>query len=235
MEASATAGVETRISESGVAVVHIDRDENRFNQDMMDGLEAALDQVEAIEGPSALVITGTGKFFSNGLDLEWLGAADEESRNRTLGRVYALFARLLEFPAPTVAAINGHAFAGGGMLALACDWRVMRGDRGYFCLPEADIGLVFTPGMNALITHRLSPATARDSMLTGRRYSAPEALEAGIVDRIAPEDRVLPEAVAIAEPLVGKSHFVQQGIKRGISATAIRALKSDAEAAIAGH
>jgi enoyl-CoA hydratase/carnithine racemase len=226
-------GVSVEIAGSGVAVVRMDRGENRFNQEMVDGLEAALDAVEGAEGPRALVLTGAGKFFSNGLDLEWLGAADESDRNRTLSRVYALFARLLEFPAPTVAAMNGHAFAGGGMLALACDWRVMREDRGYFCLPEADIGLVFLPGMNELITHRLTPAVARDAMLTGRRYSATEALEAGVVDRTAPEDGVLEAAVAIAGPLAGKMAHVQQGIKQGISGAAIAALKSDAEAALA--
>lgn len=230
---STAGGVEVEVAESGVAVIRMNRDENRFNQEMVDLLGAALDQVEAIEGPRALVLTGTGKFFSNGLDLEWLGAAEDGDRNRALSGVYALFARLLEFPAPTVAAMNGHAFAGGGMLALCCDWRVMREDRGYFCLPEADIGLVFMPGMNALITHRLTPATARDAMLTGRRYSAAESLEAGIVDRTAPEDQVLAEAIAIAEPLAGKYAHVQQGIKQGISAAAISALKSDAEAALA--
>ena len=85
---------------------------------------------------------------------------------------YRLFARLLAFPAYTVAALNGHTFAAGAMLALACDDRVMRTDRGYFCLPEADIGLPFTDGMAALILARLDHVAAREAMLTGRR-SAP--------------------------------------------------------------
>lgn len=233
MSDSENGSVEVEIQDSGVAVIRMNLGENRFNPTTLDGLEAALDQAEATDGPSAVVLTGEGKFFSNGLDLEWLAAAEAGDRNRTLARVYELFARLLEFPTPTVAAVNGHAFAGGGMLALCCDWRVMREDRGYFCLPEADIGLVFTPGMNELITHRLTAATARDSMLTGRRYSGPESLADGIVDRLAGEDRVVPEAIAIAEPLAGKGRYAQQGIKRGISGPAIAAFRSDAQLALA--
>ena len=217
------------MGDSGIAVVRMGLGENRFNPDTLDGLEAALDQVEAIEGPAALVLTGEGKFFSNGLDLEWLGGADDDGRRQTLSRVYRLFARLLAFPAPTVAAINGHVFAAGAMMALACDWRVMREDRGYFCLPEADIGLVFVPGLTALITEKLSPAAARDTMLTGGRFGASQCLDLGVVDAIAPEDDVINVASILVEPLASKPKHVQQGVKQGISRNAIAALEVEAE------
>lgn len=232
MEASDTAGVTVDVGEGGIVVVRMQLGENRLNPDTLDGLEAALDQVEAIEGPAALVLTGDGKFFSNGLDLEWLGSADDDGRRQTLNRVYRLFARLLAFPAPTVAAINGHVFAAGAMMALACDWRVMREDRGYFCMPEADIGLVFVPGMNALITDKLAPTAARDTMLTGRRFGAGECLELGVVDAVASEDEVIGVASALVEPLAAKPKHVQQGIKRGISQNAIAALEAEAETAL---
>jgi enoyl-CoA hydratase/carnithine racemase len=232
VNSSESGQVAVEIGEGGVAVVRMGLGENRFNPELLDGLEAAFDRVEGTEGPSALVLTGEGKFFSNGLDLDWLAAADQADRNATLRRVYELLARLLEFPAPTVAALNGHAFAGGGMLALACDRRVMREDRGYFCLPEADIGLVFVRGMSLLITHRLRPETAREAMLTGRRYDAAASLEAGIVDRVAAEEMVVGEAVAMVEPLAAKPGAVQQGIKQGISLEAIAALRADAATAL---
>ncbi|MBK8295547.1 MAG: enoyl-CoA hydratase/isomerase family protein [Solirubrobacterales bacterium] len=232
MEASDAAGVRVDLRDDGIAVVRMNLGENRFNPDTLDGLEAALDQVESIEGPAALVLTGDGKFFSNGLDLEWLGGADDDGRRQTLSRVYRLFARLLAFPAPTVAAINGHVFAAGAMMALACDWRVMREDRGYFCLPEADIGLVFVPGMNALITEKLSPTAARDTMLTGQRFGAPQCRDLGVVDAIAPEDDVINVASALVEPLAAKPKHVQQGIKQGISRNAIAALEVEAETAL---
>ena len=224
--------VQVEHRDGGVSLVRMVAGENRFNPDMLSGLETALDELEAREGPLAVVLTGEGKFFSNGLDLEWLGQADDTGRRRSLARVYGLFARLLEFPAPVVSAINGHCFAAGAMMALAGDWRVMREDRGFFCLPEIDIGLVFVPGMNSLITHKLSGLAARDTMLTGSRLGGPEALASGVVDRAVSEDRVIAEAVEIVAPLASKPREVFGGIKRGINAAAIESLRAEADSAL---
>lgn len=187
-----------------VYVLRYDAGENRFSPDFLGAVEGALDGVAKNDGPGALVTVGTGKFYSNGLDLDWLGA-NQDKFEEYLRRVHGLFARVLELPMPTVAALNGHAFAGGGMLALCHDHAVMRTDRGYFCLPEADLGMSFTPGMNLLIKERLPRATAHEAMLTGRRYTAEQALEAGIVQRTASEDEVLPAAVELAASLAGKN------------------------------
>ncbi|MFQ5417672.1 MAG: enoyl-CoA hydratase-related protein, partial [Myxococcota bacterium] len=140
-----------------VCVLHMCAGENRFNADFLDAVNDALDDVESIDGPGALVTTGEGKFYSNGLDLDWMGGAGRDRSTEVLERVEALFARVLTFPMATVAAINGHAFAAGGMLSLAHDFRVMRRDRGYFCLPEIDLatGQPLTEGLYAVIGERL--------------------------------------------------------------------------------
>lgn len=209
-----------------VAVLHMRAGENRFNPENLDLLEAALDEVEGAEGgPAPLVLTGEAKFFSNGLDLEWMSSAPEGEPQRVLERVHALYARLLAFPSFTVAAINGHAFAAGGMLALACDQRVMRADRGFFCLPEVDLGIPFSEGMSALIQAKLPVRTAQEAMLTGRRYGGPEAEAAGIVDEAAPEDQVLGRAVARASALAGRSPMAVAGIKAGIYERALDRLR----------
>lgn len=212
--------------EGDVFVVRMQAEENRFNPPVLDGLESALSEVEGTEGPAALVLTGSGKFFSNGLDLDWMSGAGEEAGD-ALRRVHALYGRLLAFPGYTVAAVNGHMFAGGAMLALACDDRVMRSDRGYFCLPEADIGLPFTDGMAALILARLDHVAAREAMLTGRRYTAEEALDRRIVDAIAAEDRVVPDSIERAAPHAGKPRNVHQQIKQRIYRDALAALEGD--------
>jgi enoyl-CoA hydratase/carnithine racemase len=209
-----------------VTVLRMLAGENRFNPDTLGAIETALDELERSEQPGALVITGEGKFFSNGLDLEWMGSAPPGGAEDVLRRVHALFARLLVFPTATVAAINGHAFAAGAMLALACDARVMREDRGYVCLPEADIGLPFTPGMTALLKARLSAASAHEAMLTARRYTAPEALAAGIIDVAVPSGQVLETAVERAAALVGKPRATIAAIKRGLYGDAVAALEA---------
>ena len=152
-----------------VSILRMDDGENRFNPTTLAALHEALDQVESADGARAVVLTGTGKFFSNGLDLDWMGQAGEGEPQQVVRDTQALLARVLLAPMPVLAAVNGHAFAAGAMLALACDERVMRQDRGYVCLPEVNIGLPFTEGMSALITARLTPAVAHRLMVTGAR------------------------------------------------------------------
>lgn len=206
-----------------VYVLRFDAGENRFSPDFLDAAQGALDTLEKNDGPGALVTVGTGKFYSNGLDLDWLGANQDRFEDY-LRSVHGLYARVLSLPMPTVAAINGHAFAGGGMLALAHDFAVMRTDRGYFCLPEVDLGMSFTPGMGALIQSRLPKAAAHEAMVTGRRYTAEQARAAGIVQRTAAEDEVLPTAVELAASLAGKNGKAMGKIRTDMYRPALDAL-----------
>jgi Delta3-Delta2-enoyl-CoA isomerase len=164
--------------------------ENRFNRQWLDAVSAALDRAEAAGGAAALVTTGDRKFYSNGMDLDWLATLGAEA-DGFLAEVSHLFARLLGFPMVTVAAVNGHAFGAGAVLAVAHDLIVMREDRGYWCLPEADLGFPVTPAMFAVIAAKLPRRTAQEAILTGRRYGGPDAAAAGIVHRVAGEDHVL--------------------------------------------
>jgi enoyl-CoA hydratase/carnithine racemase len=199
--------------------------ENRFNPTMLDAFTRALDEVEASEGPAAVVLTGQDKFFSNGLDLDWMMAnAEDGGPTLVVNGLQALYSRLIAFPTITVAAINGHSFAGGGMLALACDQRVMRDDRGFFCLPEVDINIPFSEGMSKLVRSKLSKLTSAEAMLTGRRYGAAEALAAGIVDQTAAEDQVVAAAIERAAAHAGKNRGTLQAIKKTIYAEAIESL-----------
>ena len=207
-----------------VFVLDIGDSENRFDADWLADMGRLLDEVEQADSPRALVTCGSGKFYSNGLDLDGLAGQDAGGLSAYVGRVHALLARLLAFPAPTVAALQGHAFAAGAMLALAHDWRVMRADRGYFCLPEVDIGLPFTPGMDALIRAKLTPATAIEAMTTGRRYGGEDALAAGIVTMTASADDVVAKAVELVAPLTGKDARTLGVIKQRMFADALSAL-----------
>lgn len=211
-----------------VFVLRMVAGENRFNPGMLGAISDALSEVEESDGPAALVLTGEGKFFSNGLDLDWMGH-NQEQIGEVVNGLQALYARLLCFPTATVAAINGHAFAGGGMLALACDQRVMRDDRGFFCLPEVDIQIPFSDGMAALVQARLAPQVARDVMLTGRRYGGPEACEAGIVDDARPAAEVMSTAIERAGELTGKDRGTVGTIKRTMFSRELELLRAEVD------
>lgn len=206
-----------------VFVMTMTHEDNRLSPGFLDAADAALATVEQAEGPRALVTVGTDRFFSNGLDLDHLQAHPQDLQPY-LSRVHALFARVLSLPCATVAALNGHTFAAGAMLAICHDGRVMRADRGYWCLPEVDLGMPFTPGMNALIPALIPARTAHEAMVTGRRYAADEALAAGIVDEVAAEADVLPRAVERAAALAGKAGPGIAGIRTHLHAPVIDAL-----------
>jgi enoyl-CoA hydratase/carnithine racemase len=207
-----------------VFILNLGETENRFHPDWLGEVQGHLDAVENAEGPRALVTTATGKFFSNGLDLDWVGQNADRFVDY-VSSVHALLARPLALGVPSVAAIQGHAFAGGAMFALAHDFRVMRVDRGFLCLPEVDINIPFTRGMSGLIQGRLSKKTAHEAMTTGRRYGGSDALAAGIVDAVAHEDDVLSAAIEIARPLAGKAGPTLGTIKARMYSDALAALR----------
>ncbi len=213
-----------------VFVLDLGDDENRFSPGWLDAVDAALDEVEGATGPRALVTTATGKFFSNGLDLAWL-LEHADQREAYLGTAQRLLARVLSLPVPTVAAVQGHAFAAGAMLALAHDQRVMRADRGFWCLPEIDIDLPFSPGMSALVQARLAPQTAHLAMTTGRRYGGTDALAAGIVDAAVAEDAVRPAAVQEAAAQARRAGPVLGTIKSRLHGPALALLRDPAASA----
>lgn len=205
----------------GVAIVRWEDGENRFHRASVQRWHEVLDELEEAEGPLALVVTGQDRFFSNGLDLDGF-AADPGTAGEVVDGVHRLFGRMLLFPAYTVAALNGHTFAAGAMLACCFDVRVMREDRGYWCLPEVDLGLPLTEPMFAAVTARLTVPAAAEAMNTGRRYGAGDAQAAGLVEHRAPESEVLDRAVALAAAMVGKDRTVIARHKRMLFADAAR-------------
>jgi Delta3-Delta2-enoyl-CoA isomerase len=209
--------------DGSVFVLRMRSGENRFNLEWLAGVNDALDRVEATDGACALVTTGEGKFYSNGMDLDWLATVPDQAGDY-LHAIYRLLGRVLSFPAITVAAVNGHAFGAGGLLTVAHDFAVMRADRGYWCMPEADLGLPVTAEFASLLKAKLPRLTAHEALVTGRRYGGSEAVAAGIVRQVASEDEVLAEAVKIAAGLAGKDRRTLAEHKRLLYGDAIAIL-----------
>jgi enoyl-CoA hydratase/carnithine racemase len=200
--------------EGDVFVLRMVDDDNRLHGDSVAEWHAALDEVESSEGPAALVTTGNGKFYSNGFALERL--IEEGTLGTVIPDALRLFARFLRLPLYSVAAINGHAFAAGAMLAMAHDARVMRADRGYWCLPEADMGVPLAPGMTAIIKEKLPIATAHAAVVTARRWGGQEAVAAGIVDEGVAEEDMLPRAIELAAARAGANRGATTALRTSL-------------------
>ncbi len=191
-----------------VCVLTMDAGENRWNTTFTRAFDAALDEVEATSGPTTLVTTSSNsKFFSNGLDLAWITGAPEVEAEGGERRVFAaeamaLFARLITLPLPTVCAIGGHAFGAGLMIAMAHDVRVMRADRGFLCANELELGFAIPAPEMALFAHKMSADAFHQTIVLAKRWTGPEALAAGVVQEIVPEELVADAAIARATDLL---------------------------------
>jgi enoyl-CoA hydratase/carnithine racemase len=215
--------VPTITRDGDVAVLNLGADENRFSPAWLESMHKCVDELEGLGSPAALVTVADGKFWSNGLDLDWLMSHTDQAE-WYVDTVQRLLSRVLVAPMPTVAAIQGHCFAAGGILAMAHDWRVMRADRGFFCLPEADIRIPFTPGMTALIQAKLPVAAQTEAMLGAARFGGEAAAAADIVNRAVAEHAVVPTAVEIAAAQAPKDGGTLEAIKRGMYTGALAAL-----------
>ena len=205
--------------DGAIHVVTLDNGPNKVDPQWQARLLEVLGKIEAdCEGEAGLVLTGAGKFFCSGLDVEVVMSLEGEARGLFSRSMMEIMHRVLTLPIPTGAALNGHAFAAGAFLALACDYRVMRADRGWFCISEVDVGVPIGPPMTQLLKARVSPQVARDAMLSGHRYTADEALSAGIVDATASEDELLAEAKQLVAGLAAKERRIFGTLKKTLQA-----------------
>ncbi|MFH1155801.1 MAG: enoyl-CoA hydratase/isomerase family protein [Pseudomonadota bacterium] len=162
-----------------VAVVTMTNGANRQNLVFADRMNQVFDEILADPGVHAVILTsGDEKNFSQGVDVAWLGErfnqADTSSIKAFMYGMNKVFSRILLMPVPVIAAINGHAFGNGAMLACACDFRFMKKDRGFFCFPEVDINIPFLPGMIGFVRKAMPEYLFNDLKLTGRRVTADE-------------------------------------------------------------
>jgi len=190
-------------SDGDVSVLDLGDGENRLDRDALRALHRVLDTVEAGPAPRAMVTVARGKFWCNGFDQEWMGAHPDET-GLLLDELRVLVGRLTVFPVPTVAGIQGHAFAAGAMLALAHDFRVMREDRGYFCLPEIDLRRPLSAASVALVQAKVSPSILSDLLIAARRYGGPDAVAAGLAHATAAGETVHGAALELAASLASK-------------------------------
>jgi enoyl-CoA hydratase/carnithine racemase len=165
--------------------------------------EALVGEISSIAAdPSiALVVTGTGSAFSAGVDLFKVLDGGEPYLNRFLPALEAILQTLLTFPKPAVAAVNGHAIAGGCIIAAACDHRLMIDGPARIGIPELIVGVPFPALPLEIVGARVPPAALRQLVLTGRTVKAMEARELGLIDEVIEADALMPRAREVAEQL----------------------------------
>lgn len=205
---------------------------NAISFELINDLLRALKEVE-ISDAQVLIVTGAGKAFCAGMDLEnlkaLLGQSPEQSLEDSQTMVRA-FRSLYEFPKPTIAAVNGPAIAGGTGLALLCDFTL--------AVPEAKFGYTevrigFVPAIvSTFLLRQTGEKHARDLLLTGRIIGVEEASRMGLVNEIVPAESLLPRARELAGTLMENSPSSLRATKKLLNDHARAELDSQIEAAV---
>lgn len=184
----------------GVAILTLDRPPvNALNPAVVAELTRVVASVAELSEVSAAVLTGSGPFFSFGFDVPKMY---DQSRGEFRGFVesfLALCRRLFAFPKPLVAALNGHAVAGGCMLATACDYRVMKGSGALIGLNEVTLGATVFFGTHEMLVHAVGSRSAEHLETGGALIEAEEAQALGLIDETAPGEGVLAAAIDKAQ------------------------------------
>lgn len=201
--------------------------DNTFNPDVLAEYHQHLDKIESNFDSAALVITSDHpKTFCNGIDLSWLLTQSPEGFQAFVEQLENLFLRVATLNLPVIAAINGNCYAGGAILASACDFRLMREDRGRFCFSEVNIKIPFTPVMTEVIKLLPDAQALRDLALTGKAVGGAEALQMKVADSIHSDTSLMPEAMAFAEMMAQKHRSTYSTIKRSLRPALVETAKT---------
>ena len=189
----------------GIATVVIKRGKvNALNGEVVDELRDSFKALEADPDTGAIVLTGYGNFFSFGFDVpEFLSFTKEEFTDYLINFT-DLYTYLFLYPKPVVAALNGHTIAGGCMVALACDTRVMVDGKGKISLNEIAFGSSVFAGSTEMLRFSIGSANAAKVLYSGAMYSAEEAMRFGLVQAVFTEEDLMVQARRIAADLASK-------------------------------
>jgi len=193
-----------------VAVIKMCNGPNKQNLEFVGAMNKCLDEILEDKDVFSIVLTSTDeKNFSQGIDVDWLGQKmneqDFESIKSFMHGMNGIFKRILLMPVPVIAAINGHAFGNGAMIACTCDFRFMKKDKGFFCFPEVDISIPFLPGMIAFVRKAIPEYKFNEMILSGKRLGAEELEKShAIVKACENNDALLIDALAYAKTFTKK-------------------------------
>ncbi len=193
-----------------VAIINMCNGANDQNLEFATQMLQCFDEILGDKEIDAIVLTSTdGKFFSQGIDLKWMmqkiSDKDFDDIKSFMYAMNTIFKKILLMPFPVIAAINGHAFGNGAMLACTCDFRFMTKDKGFFCFPEVDVNIPFLPGMIAFARKAIPEYKFNEMILSGKRVVAQELEESHvIVKACANREQLAEDALAFARTFTKK-------------------------------
>jgi len=199
----------------GLLVVTLARGKaNALNAAMLEELHGAVSQAHAQDVRGLILASDRPNFFSGGFDVTEVFQYDRDTMTRYFGSFMDLYEDLFRLPKPVAAAISGHAVAGGAVLALACDVRVMAEGPFRFALNEVNLGVVLPPGVIRMAVDAIGARHARDLFLAGEALSPERALEIGLVSELASPENVVERAIARVRALAEKPASAFSAIKQ---------------------
>ena len=206
----------------GVSIVRFDHPPvNALDLDLLDDIIVTM---RGLTGPA--VITGAGRCFSAGVDLHAIVDGGAEYTDRFMTSLSAAFLAVFDHPAPVVAAVNGHAIAGGCVFAMAADVRLM--SAGTIGLTELAVGAMFPMSAMEICRHAMGPSVTQ-AMLGAGTVEASTAAALGWVDEVVTEDELLPRATALARELAGYAPDTYAMTKQQLHRPARTAIEAGAE------
>jgi enoyl-CoA hydratase/carnithine racemase len=208
------------INDQGIVTVRLSRGKvNALNETVVDEMTGHFKELAADAGVRAIILTGTGKFFTFGFDIPEFLSYPRESFIRYLTKFTDLYTYLFLYPKPVVAALNGHTIAGGCMLAIACDYRIMVSGKAKISLNEINFGSSMFLGSVEMMKLLLGQRNAERAVYTGTMYSADEAHGIGLIDQISSEADLEAEAKKIAGQYAEKDAAAFKSIKKLLRGT----------------
>jgi len=198
----------------GIATITLARGKvNALNEPMVEELRHSFEGLEKDKAVTAVILTGRGKFFSFRFDIPEFLSYPKDDFVRYLIKFADFYSYLFLFPKPVIAALNGHAIAGGCMLATACDYRVMVPEKAKIALNEITFGASVFAGIAEILKFCVGSKNAATILYSGTLYSPQEALDLGLIDQIVPLKNLLEEAKRSAEDLAQKNAAAFKSIK----------------------
>jgi len=207
---------------AGIATLRLNRPPaNALDLQFIAELGDAFTEFENRAEIGALIITGTGRFFSAGLDLKAVPAYSAAEQRALANQLNRMVGRLYGLPLPVVAAVNGHCIAGGVIVALCCDYRIGAAGDYKIGLTEARVGVPFPVAPMAVVESELSAPAARISVLLARNLNPQMALSQGMLDELQPPEQLLSRATEIAAEMAALPRSAYGRIKRQLRSAAL--------------